>query len=281
MHNALSGPDLAENIMKNLAERRYTSTSTAELEIKAFEAEDGRTKTSMKSWQFAKEYQLVAEPSEREQNSDSMNMGSYDVHEAWRRLRASHVEECLECVQFHHGPYFQHLQSVCTPLAVELEVADLVTRSLSRHENLNDHATAEDQRLRACQWMRSVINQYLVAEGEELKARRDEEVQRQEEVDNVLAVFQAMDARSFVLAFATWGSGASSQDNRGTVFWNAWRRTTILAAKPVRHLKSRRYRTYAKKTLLYVWRVLVFVSSQSIKVMRSIVTNSGILFPPK
>ena len=167
----------------------------------------------MKSWQFAKEYQLVAKPSEREQNSDSMNMGSYDVHEALRRLRASHVEECLKFVQFHQGPYVQHIQSVCTPLAVELEVADLVTSSLSRHENLNDHATAEDQRLRACQWMLSVIRQYLVAKGEQLKARRDEEVQRQEEVDNVLAVFEPIDARSFVVVL--------SQDNRETVFWNA------------------------------------------------------------
>ena len=60
----------------------------------------------------------------------------YDVEWAWKRMRATHGEECWRFIQNHQGMYRAHLEKACAPSYVEKEAVDQVTSLLARHAQL-------------------------------------------------------------------------------------------------------------------------------------------------
>ena len=103
------------------------------------------------------------------------NPGQYDVLGSWQRLRASHAQQWWDFVQFHQNQYLTFLKEACS-------------------------WASEEQQLGGCHLSRALLRQNLVAKAEQLKVKRDKEVQRQKEVDSAQAKYDAMGTSSFVVA---------------------------------------------------------------------------------
>ena len=68
----------------------------------------------------------------------------YDVEWEWKRMRATHGEECWRFIQNHEGMYRAHLEKACAPSYVEKEALDQVTSLLARHAQLCGTSAVEE-----------------------------------------------------------------------------------------------------------------------------------------
>ena len=124
-----------------------------------------------KHWQCAKEYKLVATPADFEEQSVDY--------------------------EHHQHMYRAHLERICAPAYVQQEAVDQVTSLLSRHPQLYD-ASALEARVKA--WAQLVVRQSFVVKAEQLRVKQEKEKCRQRTLQSAQAEYEAMDARSFVVA---------------------------------------------------------------------------------
>ena len=153
-----------------------------------------------KHWQWAKGYKLVATPADFEEQSVD-----YDVEGAWKKLRAAQADECWKFIQHHQNVYGAHLRRICAPAYVQREAVDQVTSlPISRHQQLYDASALEEQCARVKAWAQLVVRQSL---AEQLRVKQEKEKCRQRTLESAQAEYEAMDARSFVVALQLEAAG--------------------------------------------------------------------------
>ena len=148
-----------------------------------------------KHWQWAKEYKLAATPADFVEHSLE-----YDVEGAWKKMRAAHSDECWKFIQHHQNMYRAHLERTCAPAYVQQEAVDQVTSLLSRHPQLYDASALEEQCARVKAWAQLVVRHNFAVKAEQLRAKQEKEKCRQRTLESAQAEYEAMDARSFVVA---------------------------------------------------------------------------------
>ena len=155
-----------------------------------------------KHWHWAKEHKLVATPADFEEQSVD-----YDVEGAWKKLRAAHADECWKFIQHHQKMYRAHFEKICALAYVQQEAVEQVTSLLSRHPHLFDASALEEQCARVKAWAQLVVRQSFVVEAEQLRVKQEKENCRQRTLESAQAEYEAMDARSFVVALQFEAAG--------------------------------------------------------------------------
>ena len=155
-----------------------------------------------KHWQWAKEYKLAATPAAFEEQSVD-----YDVEGAWKELRAAHADECWKFIQHQQNMHRAHLERICAPAYVQQEAVDQVTSLLSRHPQLYDASALEEQCARVKAWAQLVVRQSFVVKAEQLRVKQEKGKCRQRTLESAQAEYEAMDARSFVVALQLEAAG--------------------------------------------------------------------------
>ena len=131
----------------------------------------------------------------------------YDVENAWKKMRAAHAEECWRFIQHHQNMYRTHLEKACAPSHAQQEAVDQVTSLLSRHAQLYDAPFVEDQCTRVKAWAQLVVRQGFVVKAEQHRIKKGKEKSRQRTLESAQAEYEAMDARSFVVALQLEAEG--------------------------------------------------------------------------
>ena len=152
-------------------------------------------------WQWAKEYKLVATPAVFEEQSVD-----YDVEGAWKKLRAARADECWRFIQHHQDMYRAHLERICAPAYVQQEAVDQ-TSLLSRHPQLYDASALEERCARVKDWAQLVVRQSFAVKAEQLRVKQEKEKCRQRTLESAQTEYEAMDARSFVVALQLEAAG--------------------------------------------------------------------------
>ena len=131
----------------------------------------------------------------------------YDVENACKKMRAGKAEECGRFIQHHQNMYRTHLEKACAPSHVQQEAVDQVTSLLSRHAQLYDAPFLEDQCTRVKAWAQLVVRQGFVVKAEQHRIKKEKEKSRQRTLESAQAEYEAMDARSFVVALQLEAAG--------------------------------------------------------------------------
>ena len=163
-----------------------------------------------KHWQWATEDKLVATPADFDEPSLEC-----DVEGAWKKMRAAHADECWKSIQHHQNMYRADLKRTCAPAYVQHDAVDQVTSLLSRHSQLYDASALEEQCVRVKAWAQLVVRQGFVVKAEELRAQQEKEKCRQRTLASAQAEYEAMEARSFVVALqlaAAWLKRLTTED---------------------------------------------------------------------
>ena len=155
-----------------------------------------------KHWQWAKEYKRLATPADFEEHSLE-----YDVEGAWKKMRAAHTDECWKFFQHHQNMYRAHLERTCAPANVQQEAVDQVTSLLSRHPQLYDASALEEQCARAKAWAQLVVRQGFEVKAEQLRVKQEKDKCRQRTLESAQAEYEAIEARSFVVALQLEAAG--------------------------------------------------------------------------
>ena len=103
--------------------------------------------------------------------------------------------------------YRAHLERICAPAYVQQEAVDQVTSLLSRHPQLYDASALEEQCARVKAWAQLVVRQSFVVKAEQLRVKQEKEKCRQRTLESAQAEYEAMDARSFVVALQLEAAG--------------------------------------------------------------------------
>ena len=131
----------------------------------------------------------------------------YDVENAWKKMRAAHAEKCGRFIQHHQNMYRAHFEKACAPSHVQQEEVDQVTSLLSRHAQLYDAPFVEDQCTRVKAWAQLVVRHGFVVKAEQHRIKKGKEKSRQRTLESAQAEYEAMDARSFVVALQLEAAG--------------------------------------------------------------------------
>ena len=131
----------------------------------------------------------------------------YDVENEWKKMRAAHAEECGRLIQHHQNMYRAHLEKACAPSHVQQEAVDQVTSLLSRHAQRYDAPFVEDQCTRVKAWAQLVVRQGFVVKAEQHRIKKEKEKSRQRTLESAQAEYEAVDARSFVVALQLEAAG--------------------------------------------------------------------------
>ena len=162
-----------------------------------------------KHWQWAKEYKQVATPADFEEQSVD-----YDVEGAWKKLRAAHADECWKFIQHHQNMYSAHLERICAPAYVEQEAVDQVTWLLSKHPQLYDASSLEEQCTRVKAWAQLVVRQSFAVKAEQLRVKQEKEKCRQGTLESAQAEYEVNGREELRGSLATRGSWAQTPNNR-------------------------------------------------------------------
>ena len=82
-----------------------------------------------------------------------------------------------------------------------------MTSLLSRHPQLYDASALEEQCARVKAWAQLVVRQSFVVKAEQLRVKQEKEKCRQRTLESAQAEYEAMDARSFVVALELEAAG--------------------------------------------------------------------------
>ena len=197
-----------ESRMDKLFAQQAIAEKYAELSRKRQMHQDLQSEKD-KHWKSAKEYKLVATPADFEEQ-----YVDYDVEGAWKKLRAAHADECWKFIQRHQNMYRAHLERFCAPAYVQQEAVDQVTSLLSRHPQLYDASALEEQCARVKAWAQLVVRQSFVVNAEQLRVKQQKEKCRQRTLESAQAEYEAMDARSFVVALQLEAAGSNAKQQK-------------------------------------------------------------------
>ena len=155
-----------------------------------------------KHWQWANECRLMTTTADYEEHSVE-----YDVEGTWKKMRAAHADECWKFIQHHQNMHRAHLERTCAPANVQQEAVDQVTSLLSRHPQLYDASALDEQCARVKALAPLVVRQGLIVKAEQLRVKQEKEKRRQRTLESAQAEYEAMDARSFVVALQLEAAG--------------------------------------------------------------------------
>ena len=99
--------------------------------------------------------------------------------------------------------YRAHVERICAPAYVQQEAVDQVTSLLSRHPQLYDASALEEQ----CALAWAIVRQSFVVKAEQLRVKQEKGKCRQRTLESAQAEYEAMDARSFVVALQLEAAG--------------------------------------------------------------------------
>ena len=103
--------------------------------------------------------------------------------------------------------YRAHLERFCAPAYVQQEAVDQVTSLLSRHPQRYDASVLEEQCARVKAGAQLVVRQSFVVKAEQLRVKQQKEKCRQRTLESAQAEYEAMNARSFVVALQLEAAG--------------------------------------------------------------------------
>ena len=172
-----------------------------------------------KAWQFANDYTSIATPSELElanMDSDAMTDGRYDINKAWQQMRQRHALECWKFVQQHQKRYLQHLEKTTSRQHFHQEASDSVTSfmlSLPAFYTEADRARIVGK-IQA--WTDLFSRHTLGAYSSRHRAQEEKATNRQKQLDDAQARYEAMDPRTFQVALALEAQNVKrKQDHKG------------------------------------------------------------------
>ena len=172
-----------------------------------------------KPWQFANDYAAVATPSDlelRNMDSDAMSDAQYDVNKAWQHMRQRHSQECWQFVQQHQKRYLQHLERTTSREHLHKEASDCVSSfmlSLPAFYTEADRARIVGK-IQA--WTDLFSRHTLGAHSSRHRAQEEKALNRQKQLDDAQARYEAMDPRTFQVALALEAQNVKrKQDHKG------------------------------------------------------------------
>ena len=83
-----------------------------------------------------------------------------------------------------------HLERICAPAYVEQEAVDQVTWLLSKHPQLYDASSLEEQCTRVKAWAQLVVRQSFVVKAEQLRVKQEKEKCRQGTLESAQAEYE-------------------------------------------------------------------------------------------
>ena len=127
----------------------------------------------------------------------------YDVEGAWKKMRAAHADECWKFIQHQSAPR-ENLRAL--PRSTRVSGPGYFV-AFQTPAALRCFSTGGTVRSRVKAWAQLVVRQGLVVKAEQLRVKQEKEECRQRTLDSAQAEYEAMDARSFVVALQLEAAG--------------------------------------------------------------------------